>query len=135
MRAHRIGWLILAVLTSTAAAAPPAVKLPDHYFKLMEAEVAALSPDNLKPNAGAMLAAAVLFSKQHPANPGRGDRRTDRDAHRRGARRRLARPPARAGDARPRIRGARGYRNEHRAVRATGAAGRTASGPVRALYA
>src|SRR5262249_42963547 len=48
----------------------PAAELPGDYFKLLEAEVKPLQgATTLKPNAGAMFAAAVLYAKQHPANP------------------------------------------------------------------
>ena len=49
-----------------------AVELPRHYFDLMHAELARL--DKTKANPGAMFAAAVLYSKKHPANPSFGDR-------------------------------------------------------------
>ena len=47
----------------------------EHYFKLMEAELKSLDRDSLKSNPGAMLAAAVLYAKQHPANPSFGDKK------------------------------------------------------------
>jgi hypothetical protein len=61
-------FLLVAALDATAA------ELPVRYFKLMEAEVAALDANDLKPNAGAMLSAAVLYAKKHPENPAAGDK-------------------------------------------------------------
>lgn len=49
-----------------------AAELPAHYFKRMEGELKAL--DAAKSNPGALLAAAVLYAKKHPANPGFGDK-------------------------------------------------------------
>src|SRR5262245_56819962 len=74
MRPRRIACLILAGFVLGASAAVPTVELPGYYLKLMEAELKALQPDNLKPNQGAMLAAAVLYTKKHPANPSLGDK-------------------------------------------------------------
>ncbi len=59
-----------------AAGTARAAELPGEYFKRMAAEVKALEGDaDLRTNPGAMLAAAVLYTKQHPANPSFGDRR------------------------------------------------------------
>jgi hypothetical protein len=56
--------LLLVVLDGAAAA-----ELPGHYYRLMQAEVESLDVASLKSNPGAMLAAAVLYAKRHPANP------------------------------------------------------------------
>ena len=57
-----------------ARAAVPFAELPRDYFKLMGAEVKRLEADaDLRSNLGALLAAAVLYTKQHPANPSFGD--------------------------------------------------------------
>jgi hypothetical protein len=50
-----------------------AVELPAHYFQLMEAELKSLTAGRSNP--GAMLAAAVLYTKQHPTNPSFGDKK------------------------------------------------------------
>jgi hypothetical protein len=53
-----------------------AAELPGHYLKLMAAEVKAIEAEPApKNNPGAMLAAAVLYTKQHPANPSFGDKK------------------------------------------------------------
>jgi hypothetical protein len=53
-----------------------AAEVPGDYFKLMVAEVKKLEDDSdLGANPGAMLAAAVLYTKQHPANPSFGDKK------------------------------------------------------------
>lgn len=53
-----------------------AAELPGHYFKLMESEVKLLLTETAaKPNAGAMLAAAVLYTKEHAANPSFRDKK------------------------------------------------------------
>jgi hypothetical protein len=74
MRPRRFTCLILVGFVLGASAAAPSVELPGYYFKLMEAELKPLQPDNLKSNHGAMLAAAVLYTKKHPANPSLGDK-------------------------------------------------------------
>lgn len=60
--------LLLAVLPVSASSA----ELPAHYFKFLHAELESL--DKGKANPGAMLAAAVLYAKKHPANASYGDR-------------------------------------------------------------
>lgn len=58
------------LLCGTLGPAAAAAELPGDYFTLMKAATEPLQGEAaLKPNAGAMLAAAVLYSKQHPANP------------------------------------------------------------------
>src|SRR6476660_1869750 len=50
--------------------------LPGDYFKLLAAEVTALEDaSSLRHNQGAMLAAAVLYTKKHQANPSFGDKK------------------------------------------------------------
>jgi hypothetical protein len=74
MKLHRIicAALAVGVVGPTSCAA----ELPGDYFKLMAAEVKPLEGDpNLRSNPGAMLAAAVLYTKQHPANPSFGDKK------------------------------------------------------------
>jgi hypothetical protein len=64
--------LFCGALVSVARAA----ELPADYFKRMAAEVKNLEGDaKLQNNPGAMLAAAVLYSKKHPANPHFGDKK------------------------------------------------------------
>jgi hypothetical protein len=65
----------LACFALLGPGGPPAAELPGDYFRLMEAETRALEGADLKPNAGAMLSAAVLFARRHPANPSFGDRK------------------------------------------------------------
>lgn len=65
---------LLLVLTRATNAAD--VKLPDAYFKMMAEHVGRLEanpPD--RENLGGMLAAAVLYTKQHPANPAYHDKK------------------------------------------------------------
>src|SRR5262249_23373331 len=73
----RLQRLLRNVLVSCFLVATPAAifsaELPQHYFKLMEAELKALDTNSPRSNPGAMFAAAVLYSKQHPANPAFGD--------------------------------------------------------------
>jgi hypothetical protein len=67
-------WAALAVLTTVPASS--AGELPGGYFKLLAGEVKALEGTaDLGANPGAMLAAAVLYTKQHPANPSFGDKK------------------------------------------------------------
>src|SRR5437660_101311 len=64
--------LVLVVAYPVAA---PAAELPARYFPLMEAAVKPLQAEASRTsNNGAMLAAAVLYAKQHPANLSFGDR-------------------------------------------------------------
>jgi hypothetical protein len=63
------------VVVAVVAVAAPAAELPADYFRLMEAELKPLQGEtSLKNNPGAMLAAAVLYTRQHVANPSAGDR-------------------------------------------------------------
>ena len=64
----------VVLLVSAGPAGVSAVELPGHYFQVMEAELKALDANSLRSNPGAMLAAAVLFVKEHPANTSRGDK-------------------------------------------------------------
>lgn len=51
-------------------------KLPAHYFSIMASAVRPLLAEKQHESSpGAMLAAAVLYAKQHPANPSYGDKR------------------------------------------------------------
>jgi hypothetical protein len=53
-----------------------AAELPEHYFKLMEAEVKLLETESvLKNNTGVMFSAAVLYTKKHPTNRSFGDKK------------------------------------------------------------
>jgi len=74
MRMPQIAAVGVALVVLALPFATSAVELPQHYFQLMEAELQALGPANLRPNAGAMLSAAVLYAKQHPANRSFGDK-------------------------------------------------------------
>ena len=62
----------VAWLSSIAAAG---AELPRHYFELMAAQTEAARQAELKSDPGVMLAAAVLFTKRHPANSAAGDER------------------------------------------------------------
>jgi hypothetical protein len=73
MRLRNLAWLAVVVAPFVSASAAGAAKLPEHYFQLMTAELKSLPAENLRSNPGAMLAAAVLHAKQHPANPSFGD--------------------------------------------------------------
>src|SRR5262245_13835428 len=65
--------LLLCPLLGTSASAED---LPEDYFRLMAAELKPLHAEtDLKSNPGAMFAAAVLYTKQHPANPSFRDRK------------------------------------------------------------
>jgi hypothetical protein len=74
MTPHRLTCIVFLGLGLASAPAASAAELPAHYFKLMAAELKTLAGDNLRSNPGAMLAAAVLYTKQHPANPSFGDK-------------------------------------------------------------
>jgi hypothetical protein len=53
-----------------------AVELPEKYFQLMAAEMTSVeSAPELPSSPAAVFAAAVLFTKQHPANPSYGDKK------------------------------------------------------------
>jgi len=74
VRLHCASCAVLAcvALGPTLAAA----ELPGDYFKLMEAELKPLQAEtSLKSNPGGMFAAAVLYAKQHPANPSSRDKK------------------------------------------------------------
>jgi hypothetical protein len=62
-------------LLSSAAAFTRAEELPARYFALMEAALARVAAGEPQSNPGAMLAAAVLYSKPHARNPSHGDKR------------------------------------------------------------
>jgi hypothetical protein len=80
---------VSAVLICVVARPASAAELPEAYFRLMEAELpliekhlvrdAAADPKVLEAQGrilpGALLAAAVLYAKPHPANRARGERR------------------------------------------------------------
>ena len=80
---------LTVVLIGAATGAASAVELPAQYFRLIEAELSlierrlvtspAADPTTLKAQGrilpGAVLAAAVLYSKHHPTNRSQGDRR------------------------------------------------------------
>src|SRR5262245_10506165 len=83
MRASTVGWktmtqhplnfiAFIATLVLVTRAGVSA-ELPQHYFQLMEAELKAIDASSNRSYPGAMLAAAVLYSKKHSANPGYGD--------------------------------------------------------------
>ncbi|HXG12921.1 MAG TPA: hypothetical protein VNK04_24400 [Gemmataceae bacterium] len=74
MKLHRLAGAV--VVFSAIVPASVAAELPGDYFKLMAAEVSKLEGASDPPsNPGAMLAAAVLYTKQHPANPFFGDKK------------------------------------------------------------
>jgi hypothetical protein len=76
MRAHRPACIALVgLLAAGRPTAAPSAELPGHHFRLIEAELGSLDLNNDRnSNPGAMLGAAVLYAKQHPANPSFGDR-------------------------------------------------------------
>jgi hypothetical protein len=75
MKLQPLGYALLGCLLVPAGAAS-AAELPGDYFKLLAAEVKAIESDaSLKSNPGAMLAAAVLYTKQHAANPSFSDKK------------------------------------------------------------
>src|SRR5262245_8028747 len=81
--------LAVALLGLTASEARAAVELSDQYFRLIEAELPMIEqrlvtdpgadPKVLEAQGrllpGALMAAAVLYAKPHPANRSHGDRR------------------------------------------------------------
>jgi hypothetical protein len=79
------GWAKFVVILATVLlASSPAVsqepirpaQLPGDYFKLLKVEVNALqTATTLKTNPGAMLAAGVLYRKEHSANPSFHDKK------------------------------------------------------------
>jgi hypothetical protein len=75
VRQHCFAYLaFVGLIAADWRTACPAAELPGHYFKLIEAELKSLDPNNLNSNPGAMLGAAVLYAKQHAANPSFGDK-------------------------------------------------------------
>ncbi len=79
MKLHRIACAALGFWAAVPAGYPRsgcAAELPADYFKLMAAEVKSLEDNaELRANPGALLAAAVLYTKQHPDNPSFGDKK------------------------------------------------------------
>jgi hypothetical protein len=74
VRPYRIG--VIALVVCAAGPAAFAAQLPADYFKLLAAQVRALEAKSPLPvHPGGMLAAAVLYTKQHPENPSFGDKR------------------------------------------------------------
>src|SRR5207247_5430527 len=74
VRLYLLGGVSLLVCATATHAS--AAELPADYFKLLAVQVKAVegrTPQTANP--GAMLAAAVLYTKQHPANPSAGDRK------------------------------------------------------------
>lgn len=70
---HRLMGLAFVLLGTTNAVA---TELPDAYFTLMAEHVSRLEAETPRQeNLGAMLAAAVLYTKQHPANPAYHDKK------------------------------------------------------------
>ena len=79
--------LLIGFLFGLETVSSPSTELPQRYFRLMEAELlqiekqlateGAADPKALKTSRlpGALLAAAVLYTRDHPANPGHGDRK------------------------------------------------------------
>ena len=81
--------LVSAVLTGVVAGSAMSAELPEAYFRLMEAELPlienhlvrdpAADPKVLEAQGrilpGALMAAAVLYAKPHPANRAQGERR------------------------------------------------------------
>ena len=77
--------LLIGFLFGVETLTGPSTELPQRYFRLMEAELlqiekqlateGAADPKALKTSQlpGALLAAAVLYTRDHPANPGHGD--------------------------------------------------------------
>lgn len=70
-------WFCAAIigLVLSAHGEAASVELPAHYFTLLSAEVGSLDLATLTHNPGAMLSAAVLYTKRHAANRLFGDRR------------------------------------------------------------
>src|SRR5262249_50852312 len=77
---------LLVALFGAVTTASPAAALPGRYFRLMEAGLAWIEkrleagpttdvPFDTRHYPGALLAAAVLYAKQHPDNPSCGDRK------------------------------------------------------------
>jgi len=80
--------LVSAALISVVARPAPAAELPEKYFRLMEAELSLIEKQLVRDSAadpkvleaqgrilpGALMAAAVLYAKPHPANRAHGDR-------------------------------------------------------------
>jgi hypothetical protein len=77
MKPQPFARIVLAgLLMPCLPAAARATELPGRYFELLAAELKPLEADATpKNNPGAMLAAAVLYTRQHPANPSFGDKK------------------------------------------------------------
>ena len=76
MKLQHLACIVVICGAATAGAAHAAADLPGDYFKVMIAEVKNLEgAADLRSNQGAMLSAAVLYTKQHPANPFVGDKK------------------------------------------------------------
>ena len=75
MRTQHVG--VVVVVLGVLVRAPGGVlsaALPDHYFQLMASELKSVAPaQGMRNPTSYMFAAAVLYAKQHPANPGYGD--------------------------------------------------------------
>src|SRR6266849_8166503 len=79
--------LLTGFLIGVEAVTSPSTELPQRYFRLMEAELVQIEKQLATEGAadskalktsrlpGALLAAAVLYTRDHPANPGHGDRK------------------------------------------------------------
>jgi hypothetical protein len=64
---------VLSLILAVSASVALAEELPHHYFRLMAAELKSFDANRGQGNPGAMLAAAVLYTKEHQANPAQGD--------------------------------------------------------------
>ena len=74
MRLHHILFAVCAVEAFGTGVSAEA--LPGDYFKLIAAELESIeSASDLPDSPGVMLAATVLYAKQHPANPRFGDKK------------------------------------------------------------
>src|SRR5262245_22070822 len=68
--------IVCIALLQTTGAVSAAADLPADYFKLLAAEVKAVEASaDLKHNPGVMFAAAVLYAKEHSANPSYRDKK------------------------------------------------------------
>src|SRR5262245_40233301 len=68
--------LCVVLVCGSPAPTAQAAEVPAAYFKRMEAEVKAFQAEpNRKSNSGVMFAAAVLYAKEHPANPSFRDKK------------------------------------------------------------
>ncbi|MEX0702518.1 MAG: hypothetical protein WD069_10530 [Planctomycetales bacterium] len=77
MRIHRIACAALvALVASNFAPAASSAELPGDYFKLMSAELERVEPaPELEFSRSYLLAAAVLYAKEHPRNPAFGQQK------------------------------------------------------------